>query len=715
MAPETRHPPSALCDRIVPTYALVVRRALLSLLLWTACEEPPPYAGDHACEDATDRYGELVCVHVVPDREVWTQVTIPGELTGQLRSTKYLLPASEEALLPPLIVDSGTFELHSEMLAQAFPDQYGGFTQWDYSVAVLDPERRLFWSGNLDEYTEDSGGSWFGFTVWDDNRDSTLTVSRDQVLGVWQLLQPRFLIGDLRFVPNSAHQRDASATWDPLPFLIAGVDPDLRYEPYTEGEGYGTVRLLPISGLQAATDAASYGFQDLLILDDAPFDVPRPVSGVVTAGRQAALSHLNVRSAARGTPNCFIAEAMTQLASWEGLLVRLRCGADRWDIETASPEEAQAFWDELRPDPVEIPTPDTDWTTTVPLLLVPTADAPARAQALARFGAKGRNLATLYQRIDPALQLDGFVVPVAAYQDFVDSTRWQVDLGKGLADHSIAQTLTAWHHDPVFLSDGAERGRRLQALRTVMEDGVPPASWIVRVSEQIESTYGRDDVMVRVRSSSNAEDSLQFTGAGLYESRSVCLADDRDADLDGPSRCDPDQDNERGVARGLQQVWASLWTLRAWEERAWYGIDQGRVVMGILVDTRIANELANIVAFTGNPGAQDDRYLINAQAGDLEVVSSAMGLWPERTLLTLSNGQVSQIERVGSSSERPDGQVLSDSRLRELGAALWQIAQVFPQDDDPGPDVDVLLDTEWKIDGEGRLLIKQVRPFPRAR
>lgn len=52
--------------------------------------------------------------------------------------------------------------------------------------------------------------------------------------------------------------------------------------------------------------------------------------------------------------------------------------------------------------------------------------------------------------------------------------------------------------------------------------------------------------------------------------------------------------------------------------------------MGVLVDLRIDDELANIVAFTGKPNAAgDDRYLVNAQAGELDVVLPDPGSFPE--------------------------------------------------------------------------------------
>ena len=167
------------------------------------------------------------------------------------------------------------------------------------------------------------------------------------------------------------------------------------------------------------------------------------------------------------------------------------------------------------------------------------------------------------------------------------------------------------------------------------------------------------------------------------------------------------------MCRGLTRVWASLWTMKAFEEREWYGIDHRQVAMGILVNTRTANELANVVAFTGNPLLRGDaRYLVNAQAGELDVVSAQPGVWPEKVLLTLDAGSVVEIERVRGSTELAEGEwVLDSPTLELLGASLAHIAEVYPVDETVPETATVLLDTEWKLRQDGRLAVKQVRPF----
>lgn len=87
-------------------------------------------------------------------------------------------------------------------------------------------------------------------------------------------------------------------------------------------------------------------------------------------------------------------------------------------------------------------------------------------------------------------------------------------------------------------------------------------------------------------------------------------------------------------------------------------------------------------------------------------------MFPEESLLTVTGGTVTAISRVRGSSQLDAGTwVLEDARLAQLGALLWQIVRVFPIDSEVPPGATVLLDTEWKILSDGRLVAKQARPF----
>lgn len=675
--------------------------------------------GEGPCEAASEEAGERVCAHRIPSREGWELLTAKAQAVDQLRATKYLTPLADDAPLPTTFLNVNAYALHYELLAYVFDAYYPGLTRSDYVSMVLGPQGQEYWAGNLGEYIDPQGGTFFGFTVWDDPADPAATVGYAEVLGVYGALlasiAPELLsAAPLTFVPNSANQRAAAAGWD-ADFPIRGLEETLEYEVYTQAVGYGTARFMTLSELEAASEQASFGFQDLLVLEEAPFDVERVVAGFVTGSRQGELSHLNVRSAARGTPNCYVKDPFEALEGWEDVLVRLECAAETWTVQSATLEEAEAWWAALRPDPVVVPAPDLDTTAFVGLLEAPTATAAERSANVATYGAKGANLATLYQRVPEDLQLEGFLVPFAWYDAFMHQSVWVVDLGDGEAEHSFADTLAAWHADPAFTGDAKVRRDRLEALREAMEDAPQDPVLVELLYTALVDTLGSDTVMARFRSSSNAEDSLEFSGAGLYESNSVCAADSVDTDTTGPSLCDADQDKERTIERGLAKTWASLWAIEAWEEREWYGIDHLEVAMGVLVNTRAKDEQVNIVAFTGDPNTDDDRYLVNSQLGAWDVVSAEPGVYPEKVLLTLSDaGEVTRIERISSSSQVEAGaEVMDDTQLTALGEALWDIEQVYPIDVTPPEGVEILLDTEWKVLEDGRLIVKQARLFGR--
>lgn len=689
------------------------RRAAAALLVaLIGCDGTEPPADPTTCELANERMGETVCVESVATRSVWEALALDAPQVDIGNALKYLVPVDESAPLPAMFVNSQRFKLHYDFLLEVFPEHYAAMTWAQYVAMVISPPDRVYWGGDVSEYLEAGGKTRFGFIVWDDPADEASMPSYDDVLYVWRELQPRFSLDELMFVPASQNQREAVASWTSAPFAIRGED-HLTYEAYNEAVGFGTLRLQPLDTLEADSLAGGFGYQDLLVLDEAPMDLSRVVSGVVTGTRQAALSHVNVRMSTRGTPNCYTAEPWTKLAGWEGQLVRLECAGDALLVSAATTEEAEAWWTSIRPDPVTVEPPDTEWTALVPLLDVPTDTETERHRNFLRFGAKGANLATLYQRIDPGPQFDGFLIPFALYSRFLDH-RWAAPVADGTEALSFAETIAAWHADPAFLTNAALRSERLAALRAAMLAAPVDPADLLAIRTMVEAEFGGGDVMVRFRSSSNAEDGVVFSGAGLYDSVSACVADELDDDSAGPSRCDDDKDEEKLVADALRAVWASTWNSGAWEERAWYGMEQADVAMAILVNDQSEREQANIVAFTGNPTNADTRWLVEAQAGDIDVVAAEAGVSPERTLLTVMFDAVTGIERVDGSSEVPEGEfVLSDARLYEVGALLAEVEAVMPHDG-ALDGLTFLWDTEQKLLDDGRLVIKQVRPFARG-
>lgn len=375
-----------------------VQHIIALAVLFVGCKTPPvPPLEDLPCDVANERVGARACVHNIADIEDWDSLSRPSTIIDRRGNTKWLAPANPDSYIQDtLFLDMNTYTLHWEMLAAAFPDAFPGLTHTEYSRMVLDPVDREYFSGDLVEFV-DRDASYFGFTIWDDPSDVDAVLTEEQVHALYDDIASRMGIRPLFWVPNSRLQRDAADSWGETDFPIHTLDDSLPYEAYTQGTGIGTVRLYDAQQFAQATEDASFSYQDLLILDEAPFDVERPIAGAVTGTRQGELSHLNVRSAGRGTPNCYVREPLDAFSEWEGQLVALTCGPRGYTVRPATPEEAEIFWIELRPDPIILPSPNAAFADTVELLDVSVRSATDRRGAVSTFGSKGTNLAQLYQ------------------------------------------------------------------------------------------------------------------------------------------------------------------------------------------------------------------------------------------------------------------------------------------------------------------------------
>ena len=677
-----------------------------------------PYAGcvEHGnlCGAAGLRTGKSVCVHELTDAKVWESISVGYAKRADVRKLgKYVVPATADAPMPTLFNDANNYRLHYCMLSEGFEPQFPNFTQKQYNDLVYFRADRKLFAGNIYEFSGADAPVRFGFTV-ETPTDPSELITEQEAYHIYRHIQDRLSLGDVGYVPNNDAQKAAAAAWeDPQVKVVVGGDDNLSFEVYTPGLAYGRLRSYTDAEIPGA--AGTFGWQDILLLESAPSDLGGVMAGVITGARQDVLSHLNVLASRRGTPNVFVADPFAAFASKEGKLVRLSVSDAIYAMTEADLAEAEAFWAAHRPSaPVEH-LPDPDFLDLVPVLQIPTATAIDRDLAVGRFGGKVTGLATLYATLDPVYQTQAFGVPGAHYQKFMQENTWELVVAGEKQTLSFADTIALWLADPAFRSDTALRKSSLLALSAAMiQRGEVDPELLTALRARIGEVFGADDRMVRLRSSSNAEDGLVFNGAGLYTSESGCALDP-DGKTGGHSACDADKDR-RPLDLAIKTVWASLWSFGAFEEREYYQMNHTDVVMGVLVSGRHEDERANGVAFTGNPSdPEDPRFTINVQLGELDVVSPQSGTTAELDRLTIADGEVVAIDRVGGSSlVKPGERVLSDEQLGELGAVLAAIAASYPVDLGEVPASDVLLDLEFKIDAQGKLVIKQIRPFLRT-
>lgn len=673
----------------------------------------PPGSGAGPCHDAGIAAGALVCRDTFVTLEDFQRLSVTDTFSHVVeRVTKYTLPVSGSGNgLPALVQNVNLYPLHREFLVAVFPERFSGLGPEAYEDLVSRRATREYWSGALYRFL-DTGT--YGFSVITDPADEKEALDQAELAAVQAGIGTLTQTPDPAWVPLYQADLERALTWESPPFpirpLAGSSDQDLRV--YTPGTGYGWVRIMDLDALDASLAAGTLGWTDLVVLAGVPVDLETVVAGVVTATPQTELSHLALRTGLRNTPNLYHHDAMDLFAPWEGRLVRLDAYADAFTVDDqVTLEEAETWWAANRPAVNATQDLDLDFEGMPGLREVVSSTPEARRQLFRRFGGKAAQLAILYSLLPVENQVEGFMVPFSWYERFLDENGIQTD-GASLSYRAYLESVAT---STALMADAAGRRAALDTLRDhAVTQGSLPAGLEEALRLRIVEVFGDERVMVRFRSSSSAEDSLAFSGAGLYESESACAADTFDDDQALPSRCDPNTGAEKTLRDALVTVWSSLWSFRAWEERAWFQMDQTRVSMAVLVNARQVHETANGVLFTGIPGSPEDpHYLVNAQWMDVEVVRPEPGLEPERDRLNPEVEGDAAVERWGRSSLLPEGNVvLRDADLVSLSRLVSDLEEDFPLDDlgDHARE-DVRLDLEWKLERDGGLLIKQVRPW----
>ena len=453
----------------------------------------------------------------------------------------------------------------------------------------------------------------------------------------------------------------------------------ITFQPLTPAVGYGVLRWVSAGDLAHAP----LGRDTIVVTDDVPNDIPY-VGGLITESLQTSLSHVNVLSRARGTPNMALRGARedARVASLFDQLVRLEVVGGGFTLRAADPVEAEAFWRSREPTgPREVARLDPTVTGIVPIRGARLSSLPAIGAKAAQLGELGRIVSNRQMCPGPiAVPEDAFAIPMAYYLNHFQQSGAQAELA------SLEQR-------PEFRVDPTERGLGLERVRALITGHPVDASLLAMVEEAIQTRFGNE--RVRFRSSSNTEDLPSFNGAGLYTSTSV--------DLDNP---------ERSLEAGFRTVWASLWNQRAYDEREAAHIDQSSVAMGILVHEAFLSEHANGVAVSRNifDPTRGDMYYFNVQMGEASVANPAPGVTSDGYIYQLFGSPRTIFQ---SRSNLTDYLILSPAEMERAACTLAAIHTAFQPIIDPDRENNwFAMDIEFKLSGPRReLVVKQARPY----
>jgi hypothetical protein len=494
---------------------------------------------------------------------------------------------------------------------------------------------------------------------------------------------------------------EAGSLWMTSSELYGGVSLQIL----NSGISYGTLRVMPPEELEKTV----VSYTDLLVLTRLPTKLPL-VGGTITEEVQTPLSHVNIAARSRGTPNIALKNASkdSRVSKHLGKLVRFEVANGDFSLTEATTEEAEAFW---KSQTRKAFVPVYDDTTEG---LVKFADSGFSASS--SVGTKAANLAELSQLL-PTQAPDGFSVPFYYYNQFMQSPGVTVSACsaayKDCLSENRAESLCAQAHDlcePVdtttesfwdyvkrVLSDTQVRGNStlreatLDALRYMMRHTPVDDAFATLLDERVAATFGTKKV--RIRSSTNAEDLENFSGAGLYDSFSANSA------KDGPA------------SEQIRKTWASVWNFSAYEERSYWNIDHLAVRMGCAVHEAFSNEAVNGVVITQNISEPTKVGMyVNAQLGEVSVTNPTNGSIPEIFSIVPAPSGV-QVVRQRFSSLSTDRALLSDEEVLALYRACNKVQNHFASLYDLN-DAVATFDIEFKFNEPDRtLVLKQVRPY----
>ena len=462
---------------------------------------------------------------------------------------------------------------------------------------------------------------------------------------------------------------------------------NLEYLALNDGEAYGHLRYIPATQKDALETLT---FKDIALFERLPLDLG-VVGGIITEEYQTPLSHVNLKSQARKTPNLVFPGAHTKrsIRSLINQLVHFTVKNGKYKIERARLRDAEKFWQNNRPKY----TGQLGRNLTVKKIQ---SIANYSAQDAEKIGAKAANYAELF-RILPKNAINlGMAIPFYFYDQFLKQN--------GL-DKKIENLL----REKKFNYDRHYQIQKLDELRDDYKKGIVDGTLLLELKRYLSLHFG--PLKLRFRSSTNAEDLKGFNGAGLYKSTSYTPGNPR-----------------KTLERALKKVWGSVWTLKAFDERELYAIDHRKVYMGILVHPAFPDEEANGVAISRNIfNPLEDAFYINTQKGETSVTNPEDGSISEQLLSYFSFNERGKISFTNSylrySSLNNSRPVLAARQRQQLLMYLDRIHQHFKKIKDPRfRDPLFSMDIEFKLDddyptkqgmkkGPLRIVIKQARPY----
>ena len=470
----------------------------------------------------------------------------------------------------------------------------------------------------------------------------------------------------IAFKPNSFLQDENSEKLGINRISADEIQKNQEYLALNTGEAVGRIHII-----EKLDDTVEIGDNEILVLKELPLTLPQ-VRGIIVAKPSTPLSHVNILAKGWGIPNIYIKDADKLLKEYDNRWVKLTAKLDDRQIVPANREE--------------LITHHTTEATAAPSNLEVTKLASLsemRKKDSLIYGSKSSNLGEMINaKIPNTVVPAGFTVPFYWYEKF-------------MTDNGFDKIIDDLMDDNDFVHNPRVRRQKLENFRRILQTGKFDESLKDEIIQKWKGELGGKAVFVR--SSSNAEDLPNFSGAGLYDTVKNVKTDET-------------------IIEAMKTVWASLWNFDAYEARVRNYVNQDTVYMSALIQVGVDMDSGGVM-FTTDPFDRENKgaVYISAVWGHNDPIT-ANKFVPEQVLfnpksnavqvLTLS--QQDSVLKFGANGdlvetgEKFNRRVLTDKNVRELVKVASTIKRTFGGKKEQ--------DIEWGI-MNGRIYLLQARPY----
>jgi len=444
----------------------------------------------------------------------------------------------------------------------------------------------------------------------------------------------------------------------------------------------------------------SFRRDGIYLLPETVAELP-PVAGILTAGEGNPLSHVQLLARNLGVPNVAVSPAAIEsVRAHDGQRVVLAVSqAGVVEIVPDGPEW-DSYFENVTGDVVIEPDLEKLDLTVRDFVRLDQLRASDSGRIV---GPKAAKLGELH-RAFPDMVAPGIAIPFGLFRKVV------LDRPYGNSSKTVFETMASEFRRIEAMPHGAAQEAEYEKLRAAIYQRIvttdPGPEFRAALSRNMQQAFGTvDGVGVFIRSDTNVEDLPGFTGAGL----NLTL---------------PNVVGLENIIKGLQEVWASPYTQRAFAWRNAHMDGPEHVYPAVLLLKTVPSDVSGVM-ITADVDTGDRDFLsvaVNEGVGGAVEGQAAESLRIDRRtgatrLLAVASAPTRHVPNArGGVDELPaTGRevLLGPAEIRQLIDVSVEIPRKFPPiTDDQGRPAPA--DVEFGFVG-GKLQLLQIRPFLESR